>query len=132
MATKTKSISKKITKEEQLLADIHKLDDDISVRSKLLADDKKTRDNMIWQAQEQNITRAGRYALVPTVKTTRSIDMAAIWQWKDQDLLKQIAKVTLTDAERVFGKNRLEEVIIKTPSTSYKVIEYSAPGEVIP
>jgi|GEM_PF-4938582 len=124
MARKQSEIIKSNELDVALLKEIyeHELSlKEIATKVKEIKDRQK---NLIWQAQQKKITCAGNYELVSKARITRTIDMAALWSWAPKDLVMKIAKVALKDAERVFSKEQVEKVTIKTPSTTYKVIKH--------
>jgi len=78
-----------------ILIEIADCDKDIKSLSATFKNANERRDNIIWQAQQKNITHAGNYELVSKVKITRTIDMAALWSWAPKDLVMKISTLAL-------------------------------------
>jgi len=104
-----------------ILESIARLDESIKKTSAILKAAKEERDNLIWQAQERKITRAGNYELVPVVKINRTVDIVAVRIIVEDDELLGLCHPTLKELSQVMTEKQIDKCTIKTPSTSYKV-----------
>jgi hypothetical protein len=130
MATKQKQ--KKPTKEEEnaaLLKEIVELGRDIKSVSESLLRLKERKDDLMQEAVNRKIERAGNYKLITKERVNRKVDMAAVESLLSPDQFKQIAHCTLNDAEQFLSKKQIEKVTSKEISTYYMVQEIYKPTE---
>ena len=128
----TKQQQKKSTKEEEnaaLLKEIVELGRDIKNVSESLARLKERKDDLLQEAVNRKIGRAGDYKLITKKRVSRKVDMAAIEQMLTQPQFLEIAHCSLKDAEKYLSKDQIEKVTSKEISTYYQVQEIYKPTE---
>ena len=130
MATKQKKVAKKESTEDiALLREIFELGKDIKEVSKSLNNMKERKDDLIQEAVNRKIERAGDYKLIAKERCTNNIDMAAIEQQLTQAQFLEIAHVSIKDAEKYLTKEDIEHCTTRVYSVYYQVQEMYKPKE---
>jgi phage terminase small subunit len=128
----TKQKQKKQTQEqndETLLKEIVELGRDIKSVSESLLRLRERKDDLLQEAVNRKITRAGDFKLITKERVSRKVDMAAIESLLTADQFKQIAHCTLKDAEQFLTKKQIEKVTSKEVSLYYLAQEIYKPKE---